>query len=129
MFLEEYRTGGMDELCAFCNRQVPTRGHHVVPRCKGGRDIVPTCHSCENFIHKTWTHNELRDAFNTVEKIQSDLRFQKFPGFTSSRKERFSQLDAIESEPASLTDNCSRAVGSSATLPDHFLGLVDRTTL
>ena len=77
-FLEEYWTGGMDEVCAFCNRQVPTRGHHVVPRCKGGRDIVPTCHSCEDFIHKTWTHNELRDDFNTVEKILADKRFQKF---------------------------------------------------
>ena len=39
MFLEEYRTGCMTEACAFCKREVPTRGHHVVPRCKGGRDI------------------------------------------------------------------------------------------
>ena len=77
-FLEEYRTDGMDEICAFCNREVPTRGHHVVPRCKGGRDIAPTCHSCEDFIHKTWTHNELRDTFNTVQKIRSDPRFRKF---------------------------------------------------
>jgi 5-methylcytosine-specific restriction enzyme A len=75
---EEFRTDGMDEACEFCNRQVPTRGHHVVPRCKGGREIAPTCHSCEEFIHKTWTHNELRDEFNTVEKIRSDARFQKF---------------------------------------------------
>src|SRR5262245_22268791 len=75
---EEYRIDGMDEVCAFCNRQVPTRGHHVVPRCKGGRDIAPTCHSCEDFIHKTWSHNELRDSFNTVEKILADPRFQKF---------------------------------------------------
>jgi hypothetical protein len=36
----------------------------VVPRCKGGTEIVPTCHSCEDFIHKTWSHNELRGAFN-----------------------------------------------------------------
>jgi 5-methylcytosine-specific restriction protein A len=78
MFQEDCWTGGMDEACAFCKRQVPTRGHHVVPRCKGGRDIAPTCHSCEDFIHKTWTHNELRDEFNTVEKIQNDPRFQKF---------------------------------------------------
>src|SRR5271165_5195778 len=55
----------MTENCAFCKRNVPTRGHHVVPRCKGGREIVPTCHSCENFIHQTWSHNELRDEFNT----------------------------------------------------------------
>ncbi len=40
--------------------------------------IQKTCHSCEDFIHKTWTHNELRDEFNTVEKIRSDPRFQKF---------------------------------------------------
>ena len=75
---EEHQTGCMTECCAFCKRAVPTRGHHVVPRCKGGRDIAPTCHSCEDFIHKTWTHNELRDTFNTVARIQSDPRFQKF---------------------------------------------------
>ena len=75
---EEYQIGCMTECCAFCKRAAPTRGHHVVPRCKGGRDIAPTCHSCEDFIHKTWTHNELRDTFNTVARIQSDPRFQKF---------------------------------------------------
>ena len=64
--------------CVFCNRSVPTRGHHVVPRCKGGTEIEPTCHSCEDFIHKTWSHNELRDTFNTVESILADVRFQKF---------------------------------------------------
>ena len=78
ILLEEYRTDGMDEVCAFCNRKVPAREHHVVPRCKGGRDIAPTCHSCEDFIHKTWTHDELRDTFNTVEKIQADPLFQTF---------------------------------------------------
>ena len=78
IFLKQYRIGCMTEGCAFCQRKVPTRGHHVVPRCRGGRDTAPTCHSCEDFIHKTWTHNELRDTFNTVEKIQADPRFQKF---------------------------------------------------
>ena len=78
IFPEQYRTGCMTAACAFCKRMVPTRGHHVVPRCKGGRDTAPTCHSCEDFIHKTRTHNELRDTFNTVEKVQTDPRFQKF---------------------------------------------------
>ncbi len=70
--------GRMTEGCAFCKRKVPTRGHHVVPRCKGGTETAPTCHSCEDFIHKTWSHNELRDAFNTVERILGDARYQKF---------------------------------------------------
>ncbi len=83
------------DMCAFCHRLVPTRGHHVVPRCKGGREIVPTCQSCEDFIHKTWTHNQLRDDFNTVDRIRAHERFQKFlkwllkqPAETSFRSRR-----------------------------------------
>ena len=76
----------MNERCAFCSRNVPTRGHHVVPRCKGGRERAPTCHSCEDFIHKTWTHNQLRDTFNTVEKIQADPRFRKFLGWLDKQQ-------------------------------------------
>ena len=64
--------------CIFCRRHVKTRGHHVVPRCKGGTATVPTCQTCEDFIHKTWTHNQLRDSVNSVEKILADPRFQKF---------------------------------------------------
>jgi hypothetical protein len=78
----------MVDLCAFCLRNVPTRGHHVVPRCKGGREIVPTCRSCEDFIHNTWTHNQLRDDFNTVEKIRADERFQKFLRWLSRQHDR-----------------------------------------
>lgn len=68
----------IDAGCVFCRRRVPTNGHHIVPRCKGGTTIVPTCPSCEDFIHKTWSHNQLRDTFNTVEKILADARFQQF---------------------------------------------------
>jgi 5-methylcytosine-specific restriction enzyme A len=66
------------EGCVFCKRNVPTRGHDVVPRCKGGKETVATCHSCEDFIHKTWSHNQLRDEFNTIEKIRADDRFKRF---------------------------------------------------
>jgi len=66
--------------CAFCNREdVPgMHKHHVVPRCKGGKDMVDTCGSCGSFIHQTWSHNELRDVYNTVEAITSDERFVKY---------------------------------------------------
>src|SRR6266568_3091223 len=68
MLLKEYRICRRIKGCVFCKRKVSTRGHHVVPRCKGGTETAPTCHSREDFIHKTWSHKELRDAFNTVEK-------------------------------------------------------------
>ena len=69
-----------DDRCSFCDRTgcAGMHYHHVVPRCKGGEDTVPTCGSCGSFIHGTWSHNELRDVFNTVEKIKADERFRKY---------------------------------------------------
>jgi hypothetical protein len=87
MLYEKVQNGRMTETCVFCKRKFPTRGHHVVPRCKGGTEIVPTCHSCEDFIHKTWSHNELRDTFNTVETILADARFQKFQRWLHQQQE------------------------------------------
>ena len=64
--------------CVFCKLTTLTRGHHIIPKSKGGTMIVPTCETCESFIHKTWTHNELRDVYNNVETIVENEKFQKF---------------------------------------------------
>jgi len=78
MISQEEDNDLMTEDCVFYKRKVATRGHHVVPRCKGGAEILPTCLSCEDFIHQNWSHYELHDGFNTVEKILADARFQRF---------------------------------------------------
>ena len=70
----------MNEVCEFCGR-VGTRGlhqHHIIPRCKGGKVKAATCGECGSFIHKTWSHNELRDTFNTIDIIKADERFKTF---------------------------------------------------
>ena len=64
--------------CVFCKINTITRGHHIVPKSKGGTTIVDTCETCESFIHKTWTHNELRDVYNNVDTILNNEKFQKF---------------------------------------------------
>lgn len=64
--------------CAFCGMTTHTRGHHVIPRSKGGKTIVQTCETCESYIHKTWSHNELRDTYNSVDTILANEGFQKF---------------------------------------------------
>jgi hypothetical protein len=64
--------------CVFCGLTTYIRKHHIVPRSKGGKITVFSCETCENFIHKTWNHNELRDIYNTVESILRTETFQKF---------------------------------------------------
>lgn len=55
-----------------------TNEHHLIPRSKKGKNTAHTCPTCENYIHKTWTNNQLRDTYNTVEAIRADEGFQKF---------------------------------------------------
>ena len=66
------------DICVFCEQKVLTRGHHIIPACKGGNVRVPACITCEDFIHNTWSHNELRDVYNTPESIKNNEKFQKF---------------------------------------------------
>lgn len=70
----------MSDQCVFCKRiNVPkTHGHHIIPKSKGGKETQPTCGACGSFIHATWTNNELRDEYNTVEKILNDDRFKRY---------------------------------------------------
>ena len=64
--------------CSFCGLNVKTSKHHIVPKCKNGNVTTPTCETCESFIHRTWSHNELRDTYDTVESIYKTEQFQKF---------------------------------------------------
>lgn len=65
-------------VCVFCGLDTSIRMHHIIPRCKNGTVVVPACEVCENFIHSSWSHNQLRDTYNSVEAILADEGFQKF---------------------------------------------------
>ena len=67
-----------DSTCELCKMHVFTRRHHLTPRSKRGKDTIDCCETCENYLHKTFTNNELRDTFNSVDAILADERFQRF---------------------------------------------------
>jgi hypothetical protein len=64
--------------CVFCGLTTSVNYHHLIPRSKGGKETVSCCFTCENFIHKKWNHNELRDVYNSVEVILANKEFQSF---------------------------------------------------
>jgi len=64
--------------CEFCEMETFTRRHHLIPRAKNGKETTDTCPTCEGWIHSRWTHNQLRDIYNSVDVILSDEGFQKF---------------------------------------------------
>lgn len=69
-----------DWRCPICGRESDNTlsEHHLIPRSKKGRETVTLHRICHDQVHALWTENELARDFNTIDKIMSDPRMQKF---------------------------------------------------
>ena len=64
--------------CPLCGREVSkVSDHHLTPKSRGGKEILPICLDCHKSIHAFFTNKELEDKFNTVEILLSDEKFSK----------------------------------------------------
>ena len=73
----------MTNLCSICGREILDDGvstdlHHWIPKSKKGSDVSRIHKICHNKIHSLWTENELRDYYNTPERILSHPDMRKF---------------------------------------------------
>jgi hypothetical protein len=59
--------------------------HHLVPKCKKGKETVDLHRVCHDFIHATFTDKELAQDYNTIEKLLADERVQKFGKWASKK--------------------------------------------
>jgi hypothetical protein len=50
--------------------------HHLVPRCRGGRETVLLCHNCHRQIHAVYSEKELEAGFANVEELVAAERLQ-----------------------------------------------------
>ena len=61
-------------ICPICNRILGTQNtskHHLIPKSRGGKDseLIEIHNICHQKIHSVFSLKELRDEFNTVEKL------------------------------------------------------------
>lgn len=52
--------------------------HHLIPRLKGGKKKEAVHEVCHGKIHSLWDENQLRDEYNTWEKIRTAPEMQSF---------------------------------------------------
>lgn len=74
--------------CEICGVECDTTKHHLVPFSKSknkyreNRDdptnFIWICRFCHDKIHSMFTNNQLRDTYNTKEKLISDEDFSKY---------------------------------------------------
>jgi uncharacterized Zn finger protein len=77
------------QICPICGRNTPEKHiekHHLVPKAKGGKDTILVCRNCGDFLHKLFTNNQLRDNFNTLEKILYNESIQTWIKWVQKRE-------------------------------------------
>ena len=76
-----------------CNRVVPEKyqeKHHLVPKCKKGKETVAVCRNCGDQLHKLFEISELNKKLNTIEGIKSNEDIQKWIKWISKKPNDFS---------------------------------------
>lgn len=72
--------------CPLCGRPnyFPS-DHHLVPKCRGGRQTETICQDCHSAIHALFSNKQLESEFSTVEALMADERFRRTVRFLSKQ--------------------------------------------
>jgi hypothetical protein len=68
-------------LCLICKRDVEENyieRHHLIPKCKKGKETINVCRDCGNQLHKIFTIKEMTKYYNTLEKILDNEKIQNW---------------------------------------------------
>ena len=83
--------------CPICDRLLGdkknTSKHHLIPKSKGGKhtELVELHNICHQKIHSVFTEKELKNDFNTVEKLVVHEEMAKFILWVSKKDPSFYQ--------------------------------------
>lgn len=67
--------------CRLCGRETPEEyqeKHHLVPKCKKGKEKEVVCCDCGDQLHNLFDNKELEREYNTIEKLLENERVQKW---------------------------------------------------
>jgi hypothetical protein len=81
-------------ICDICGRPLPDElltcnRHHLIPKSKGGKEVILVHKICHNKIHSLWTENELAKYYHTIERIKSHSDMIKFIEWISKKEIEF----------------------------------------
>ena len=79
--------------CPLCNRLLaePIVRHHLIPPSKGGKDTTtaPMHKICQAKVHAVFTETELKNYYNTVDRLQEHEEISKFIKWVSKKEPEF----------------------------------------
>ncbi|NIP29502.1 MAG: HNH endonuclease [Candidatus Dadabacteria bacterium] len=80
-----------NKICLICRRKLeqPFDKHHIIPKSKGGKKTILIHRICHSKIHSVLTENQLKNNYNTVEKIVSVPEINEFIKWVSNKPPGF----------------------------------------
>lgn len=75
--------------CVLCERdvQLVTR-HHLIPRSKGGREVVDLCVPCHKTLHSFFSNRTLLDELHTVEALRQQPEIARYLSWIRKQPDR-----------------------------------------
>lgn len=82
-----------DNNCQFCGRELGgiVNRHHLVPLSKGGAGtpMIPLHKICHDKIHSVLSETELRNYYNTMERLRTQPELEEFIRWVSKKAPEF----------------------------------------
>lgn len=78
-------------ICVLCERPLGRRveWHHLVPKSRGGRDLVPIHPICHRTIHATLTNPEIERRYATPEALRAEPALARFIAWVADKPPDF----------------------------------------
>lgn len=83
--------------CAICGAETELTKHHLVPQvaCRNkykklrndDSNFAWICRTCHDQVHAVFSEQELRDEYNTIERLVTSERLSKFVKWKRNHKE------------------------------------------
>ena len=79
------------QVCPLCDRPLGARSekHHIIPKSRGGTEMVPLHPICHRKIHSVFSNREL-ELLGTIEALRRNAEIAKYVKWVSKRPPDFS---------------------------------------
>lgn len=72
--------------CPLCSREIIHKSiHHLIPKSRGGKEIILICSDCHNAIHATFSNKKLEQKYHTVQALTKNAQLAKLFKFISKQ--------------------------------------------
>ena len=80
--------------CALCEREVRhiTR-HHLIPRSKGGREVVDLCIPCHKSLHSFFSNRTLLTDLHTLEALRQQPDIARYLKWIQTQPDRLVRVN------------------------------------